>query len=113
MVFGPGLIVTEADNDAGAVSTYTLSGAQYGLSLLWVMLLLLPVCYFIQEMVGRFPQISPLNIMFLKSPQSAILSALIFNAIIIVALIPRALKELDSGHSVPPRSWRETSSSTV
>jgi NRAMP (natural resistance-associated macrophage protein)-like metal ion transporter len=53
MVFGPGLIVMEADNDAGAVSTYTQAGGQYDLSLLWVMLLLLPVCYFIQEMVVR------------------------------------------------------------
>jgi Mn2+/Fe2+ NRAMP family transporter len=53
MVFGPGLIVMEADNDAGAVATYTQAGAQYGLHLLWLMLLLLPVCYFIQEMVAR------------------------------------------------------------
>jgi potassium-transporting ATPase ATP-binding subunit len=43
-------------------------------------------------LLGKFPQIAPLNIMFLKSPQSAILSALIFNAIIIIALIPLALK---------------------
>lgn len=53
MVIGPGLIVMEADNDAGAVSTYTQAGAQYGLHLLWLMLVLLPVCYFIQEMVAR------------------------------------------------------------
>ncbi len=53
MVFGPGLIVMEADNDAGAVSTYTQAGAQYGLHLLWLMLVLLPVCYFVQEMVAR------------------------------------------------------------
>ena len=38
-------------------------------------------------LVGTFPQIAPLNIMFLKSPQSAILSAVIFNALIIIALI--------------------------
>ena len=43
MVFGPGLIVMEADNDAGAVSTDTQAGAQYGLNLLWVLLLLLAV----------------------------------------------------------------------
>src|SRR6202008_2453908 len=42
--------------------------------------------------VGTFPQIAPLNVMFLKSPHSAILSTLIFNAIIIIALIPLALK---------------------
>src|SRR5579864_1698445 len=52
-VFGPGLIVMEADNDAGAVSTYVQAGAQYGTRLLWVLLLLLPVTYFIQEMVVR------------------------------------------------------------
>lgn len=34
MVFGPGLIVMEADNDAGAVSTYMQAGGQYGLHLL-------------------------------------------------------------------------------
>jgi potassium-transporting ATPase ATP-binding subunit len=39
-----------------------------------------------------FPQIAPLNVMRLASPQSAILSAVIFNALIIVALIPLALR---------------------
>ncbi len=53
VVFGPGLIVMEADNDAGAVSTYIQAGAQYGTRLLWLLLLLLPVTYFIQEMVVR------------------------------------------------------------
>jgi K+-transporting ATPase ATPase B chain len=43
-------------------------------------------------LVVTFPAISPLNIMGLHSPQSAILSAVIFNALIIVALIPLALK---------------------
>jgi Mn2+/Fe2+ NRAMP family transporter len=53
MVAGPGLIVMEADNDAGAVSTYIQAGAQYGLHLLWILLLLLPITYFVQEMVVR------------------------------------------------------------
>jgi K+-transporting ATPase ATPase B chain len=39
-----------------------------------------------------FPEIAPLNLMGLTSPQSAILSAVIFNALIIVALIPLALR---------------------
>ena len=39
-----------------------------------------------------FPQIAPLNVMRLASPQSAILSAVIFNAIIIILLIPLALR---------------------
>jgi K+-transporting ATPase ATPase B chain len=43
-------------------------------------------------LIGVFPVIGPLNIMRLASPQSAILSAVIFNALIIIALIPLALK---------------------
>jgi K+-transporting ATPase ATPase B chain len=39
-----------------------------------------------------FPAIAPLNIMRLATPQSAILSAVIFNALIIIALIPLALR---------------------
>jgi len=42
--------------------------------------------------VAVFPEIAPLNIMRLASPQSAILSAVIFNAIIILLLIPLSLK---------------------
>ncbi|NTW06358.1 MAG: potassium-transporting ATPase subunit KdpB [Syntrophaceae bacterium] len=43
-------------------------------------------------LIGLFPEIAPLNIMGLRSPQSAILSAVIFNAVIIVLLIPLALR---------------------
>jgi K+-transporting ATPase ATPase B chain len=42
--------------------------------------------------VPVFPEIAPLNVMALASPQSAILSAVIFNALIIVLLIPLALR---------------------
>jgi K+-transporting ATPase ATPase B chain len=41
---------------------------------------------------GVYPEIGPLNVMHLASPSSAILSAVIFNAIIIVLLIPLALR---------------------
>jgi potassium-transporting ATPase ATP-binding subunit len=42
--------------------------------------------------VAFYPQLQALNLMQLRTPQSAILSAIIFNALIIVALIPLALK---------------------
>ncbi|HEX4860216.1 MAG TPA: potassium-transporting ATPase subunit KdpB [Rhizomicrobium sp.] len=42
--------------------------------------------------VAFYPELQALNVMGLKSPESAILSAIIFNALIIVALIPLALK---------------------
>ncbi|MDQ1258013.1 MAG: potassium-transporting ATPase ATP-binding subunit [Candidatus Hydrogenedentes bacterium] len=43
-------------------------------------------------LITAFPMIAPLNVMRLASPASAILSAVIFNAIVIVALIPLALR---------------------
>ncbi|HVM84490.1 MAG TPA: potassium-transporting ATPase subunit KdpB [Candidatus Binatia bacterium] len=42
--------------------------------------------------IAFYPQLQALNIMHLKTPQSAILSAIIFNALIIIALIPLSLK---------------------
>jgi K+-transporting ATPase ATPase B chain len=42
--------------------------------------------------MGVFPEIAPLNVMHLASPLSAILSAVIFNALIIILLIPLALR---------------------
>ena len=42
--------------------------------------------------MGAFPEIAPLNVMRLASPSSAILSAVIFNALIIILLIPLALR---------------------
>jgi K+-transporting ATPase ATPase B chain len=41
---------------------------------------------------GAFPVLNSLNVMHLRTPQSAILSAVVFNALIIIALIPLALR---------------------
>jgi potassium-transporting ATPase ATP-binding subunit len=43
-------------------------------------------------LMGAFPEVAPLNVMKLATPHSAVLSAVIFNALIIVALIPLALR---------------------
>ncbi|BBQ50940.1 potassium-transporting ATPase subunit KdpB [Aeromonas jandaei] len=45
--------------------------------------------------IAAYPQLGVLNLMQLGSPQSAILSAIIFNALIIVALVPLALRGVD------------------
>ncbi len=52
-IMGPGLIVMVGDNDAGGVSTYAQAGQNYGYSLLWTLLLLIPVLIVNQEMVVR------------------------------------------------------------
>jgi Mn2+/Fe2+ NRAMP family transporter len=50
---GPGLIVMVGDNDAGGVSTYAQAGQNYGTSLLWTLVFLIPVLIVNQEMVVR------------------------------------------------------------
>ena len=52
-IMGPGLIVMVGDNDAGGVATYAQAGQNFGTSLLWVLLLLVPVLIVNQEMVVR------------------------------------------------------------
>ncbi|HET7339590.1 MAG TPA: NRAMP family divalent metal transporter [Candidatus Dormibacteraeota bacterium] len=52
-IVGPGLIVMVGDNDAGGVSTYAQAGQDFGYSLLWTLVLLIPVLIVNQEMVVR------------------------------------------------------------
>ncbi len=52
-VMGPGLIVMVGDNDAGGIATYAQAGQNYHLTLLWTLLLLIPVLIVNQEMVVR------------------------------------------------------------
>jgi len=52
-VMGPGFIVMVADNDAGGISTYAVTGSKYGFSILWMFLILLPMAYLVQEMTVR------------------------------------------------------------
>lgn len=65
----------------GALTTFSIANdvAKY--------FAIIPVLFF-----GIYPQLNQLNIMNLTSPTSAILSAIIYNALIIVALIPLSLK---------------------
>jgi Mn2+/Fe2+ NRAMP family transporter len=50
---GPGIIVMLADNDAGGITTYAVTGAKFGYGLIWFLLILLPVAYVVQEMTVR------------------------------------------------------------
>src|SRR5579872_4896296 len=52
-VMGPGVVVMVADNDAGGLSVYAQAGQEHGLSLIWLLVVLAPVLYVIQEMVAR------------------------------------------------------------
>jgi Mn2+/Fe2+ NRAMP family transporter len=57
-IIGPGIIVMVGDNDAGGVSTYAQAGQDFGYSLLWTLILLIPVLIVNQEMVVRLGAVS-------------------------------------------------------
>jgi K+-transporting ATPase ATPase B chain len=73
---GKGLLMTR-----GALTTFSITNdvAKY--------FAIIPAMF-----AGAIPQLDALNVMHLESPHSAILAAVIFNALIIVALIPLALR---------------------
>jgi Mn2+/Fe2+ NRAMP family transporter len=50
---GPGFITANVDNDAGGIATYSVAGAQFGYSLLWVMIPITVALVIVQEMSSR------------------------------------------------------------
>jgi NRAMP (natural resistance-associated macrophage protein)-like metal ion transporter len=52
-VMGPGIITANVDNDAGGITTYSVAGAHFGYSMLWVFLPMMLALIVIQEMCSR------------------------------------------------------------
>src|SRR5512138_1575400 len=52
-IVGPGIITANVDNDAGGITTYSVAGAHYGYSLLWMMPLVALALIIVQEMSAR------------------------------------------------------------
>ena len=50
---GTGLIAAASDNDAGGITTWSVIGARYGYSMLWLLLLVTPILAVTQEMGAR------------------------------------------------------------
>lgn len=57
-VLGPGLIAANANNDAGGITTWSIAGARYGYSLLWVLIVLTPMLAITQEMGARMGMVT-------------------------------------------------------
>ncbi|PJB39333.1 MAG: Mn transporter, partial [Deltaproteobacteria bacterium CG_4_9_14_3_um_filter_44_9] len=50
---GPGIITSNVDNDAGGITTYSLTGANFGLKLIWTLIPIMIALIIIQEMCAR------------------------------------------------------------
>ncbi|MBV9647028.1 MAG: divalent metal cation transporter, partial [Candidatus Eremiobacteraeota bacterium] len=52
-VIGPGIITANADNDVGGITTYSIAGAQFGYSMLWLLVPVTIALIVVQEMCAR------------------------------------------------------------
>ena len=57
-LIGPGIITSNVDNDAGGITTYSLAGSEFGLSLLWTLIPITVALIVIQEMCARMGVVS-------------------------------------------------------
>lgn len=57
-IIGPGIITANADNDVGGITTYSLAGAQFGYSLLWLLIPVTVALVVTQEMCARMGAIT-------------------------------------------------------
>ncbi len=57
-VVGPGIITANVDNDAGGITTYSVSGGHYGYSLLWMMPFVALALIIVQEMCAHLDRAS-------------------------------------------------------
>ncbi len=58
VIMGPGFITSNVDNDAGGITTYSLAGARFGLTMLWSMIPITLVLIIVQEMNARMGVVS-------------------------------------------------------
>jgi NRAMP (natural resistance-associated macrophage protein)-like metal ion transporter len=58
VLMGPGIITSNVDNDAGGITTYSLAGAEFGLSMLWSLIPITFVLILVQEMGARMGVVS-------------------------------------------------------
>src|ERR1051326_3849063 len=59
---GPGLVTGAADDDPSGIATYSQAGAQFGFSMLWVMLFSFPLMAAVQEICGRLGRITGMGV---------------------------------------------------
>ena len=52
-IIGPGIITANADNDVGGIQTYSIAGAQFGYSMLWLLIPVTVALIVTQEMCAR------------------------------------------------------------
>jgi Mn2+/Fe2+ NRAMP family transporter len=92
-VVGPGIITANVDNDAGGITTYSVAGAHYGYSLLWVMPLVAVALIVVQEMSARLGVVTGKGLADLIRESLGVRAAAIILGILMAANLANTVSE--------------------
>lgn len=93
-VVGPGIITGTADNDAGGVATYSIAGAHFGYSMLWILILITFMLYVTQEMGMRLGVVTGKGLADLIREKLGLKTALILMVLVFVANFSNVLADV-------------------
>jgi Mn2+/Fe2+ NRAMP family transporter len=92
-VVGPGIITANVDNDAGGITTYSVAGAHYGYTLLWIMPLVALALVIIQEMSARLGVVTGRGLAGLIRESMGVRATAIILAILFIANLANTVSE--------------------
>src|SRR3989339_1299451 len=99
-VVGPGIITGTADNDAGGVATYSVAGAHFGYSMLWILILITFMLYVTQEMGMRLGVVTGKGLGDLIREKFGLRSAVFVIALVFIANFSNILADVAGVASV-------------
>jgi NRAMP (natural resistance-associated macrophage protein)-like metal ion transporter len=92
-VIGPGIITANVDNDAGGITTYSVAGAHYGYSLLWMLGLVALALIIVQEMSARLGVITGKGLADLIRERMGIRATLAIVGVLLIANLANTVSE--------------------
>ena len=92
-VVGPGIITANVDNDAGGITTYSVAGAHYGYSLLWMLVLVALALIIIQEMSARLGVVTGKGLADLIRESFGVRATTIIIGVVLIANLANTVSE--------------------
>jgi Mn2+/Fe2+ NRAMP family transporter len=92
-VIGPGIITANVDNDAGGITTYSVAGAHYGYSLLWMLALVALALIIVQEMSARLGVVTGKGLADLIRESFGVRATALIIGVVLVANLANTVSE--------------------
>ena len=93
LLIGPGIITSNVDNDAGGITTYSLAGAEFGLSLLWTLLPITILLVITQEMNARMGAVTGKGLSDLIREEFGLRTTFVVMALLVIANLTNIMAE--------------------